>query len=65
MGGRRETLNLDAADLEVLNTSAVIQDLEASEEYEYARLFRILLEIERSGDAELCVRNFLTEPPSG
>ncbi|CAE7723107.1 unnamed protein product, partial [Symbiodinium pilosum] len=45
----------------VLNTAAVIQDLESSEEYEYARLFRILLEIERNGDAELCVRNFLAE----
>lgn len=47
----------------VLNPGAVIQDLEASEEYEYARLFRILLEIQRSGDphSNCCLRDFLAE----
>ena len=47
---------------EVLNPAAVIQDLEASEEYEYARLFRVLLEIQRTGDPDSsCLRDFLAE----
>ena len=47
----------------MLNPGAVIQDLEASEEYEYARLFRILLEIQWSGDPDsnCCLRDFLAE----
>ncbi|CAE7850805.1 ireA [Symbiodinium microadriaticum] len=46
----------------VLNPAAVIQDLEASEEYEYARLFRVLLEIQRTGDPDSsCLRDFLAE----
>ncbi|CAL1141344.1 unnamed protein product [Cladocopium goreaui] len=45
----------------VLNTRAVLQDLEGSEEYEYGRLLPILLDMERESPGELCVRQFLAE----
>lgn len=45
----------------VLNTRAVLQDLEGSEEYEYGRLLPILLDMERETPGELCVRQFLAE----
>eukprot|EP00435_Cladocopium_sp_Y103_P066338 s216_g28.t1 len=49
----------------VLNTRAVLQDLEGSEEYdpwlEYGRLLPILLDMERETPGELCVRQFLAD----
>ncbi|CAK9073782.1 unnamed protein product [Durusdinium trenchii] len=45
----------------LLNTKAVLEDLEGSEEYEYGRLLPILLEMERETPGEQCVRQFLAE----
>ncbi|CAJ1393969.1 unnamed protein product [Effrenium voratum] len=52
---------LSSVQRSVLNTAAVLEDLEGSEEYEYSRLLPILLEMERDSPGELCVRQFLAE----
>ena len=45
----------------VLNTKAVLEDLEGSEAYEYGRLLPILLEMQRETPEQCCIRQFLAE----